>query len=419
MRWFLVLALIALPAWGAEIQFDAEPRLGGTFRVVVTGVPEEGGQATLLVLRTGAVVPVALAREGDVLRSAPIHIRRACDPEGTPSVSVQLGDTVVAATELGGGLAAPARVGPRGPDEPTVALERWDNVEMEWVAAEEMGPALFRIVLTDPSRDTTCEREALALELALAGKEFALPLEEDGPVTGKFVGEFVVALEPRGCDLGLRVTTVGGDLLTEAAVSTGACLTCTWEGASLRAPLPVLPIALAPEALVLPVGCVGEVHLARPERPDEVRWCVDGVERAGELSLTLLADAPRDVIVVALVRKGLLWERAQTTVAFVPQVKLSWVDATTGLPPTEPWPCTQPLQIRADDVTGPAPVLLVGKLGPDPRIQEIPLAESDGGVFVSGALRPADFAACAGDVLWAQFRDPRGCYSAYITLPLR
>ncbi len=418
MRWLLVLALIALPAWGAEIQFDAEPRLGETFRVVVTGVAEEGGQATLLVLRTGAVVPVALAREGDVLRSAPIHARRPCDPEGTPSVSVQLGDTVVAATELGGGLAAPARVGPR-PDGPTVALERWDNVEMEWVAAEELGPALFRIVLTDPSRDTTCERDALALELALAGKEFALPLEEDGPVTGKFVGEFVVALEPRGCDLGLRVTTVGGDLLTEAAVSAGACLTCTWEGTSLRAPLPVLPIALTPEALVLPVGCVGEVHLARPERPDEVRWCVDGVERAGGLSLTLLADAPRDVIVVVLVRKGLLWERAQTTVAFVPQVKLSWVDATTGLPPTEPWPCTQPLQIRADDVTGPAPVLLVGKLGPDPRVQEIPLAESDGGVFVSGALRPADFAACAGDVLWAQFRDPRGCYSAYITLPLR
>ncbi|HPD07189.1 MAG TPA: hypothetical protein PLC08_04925, partial [Candidatus Bipolaricaulis sp.] len=69
MRWLLVLALIALPAWGAEIKFDAEPhaepRLGGTFRVVVTGVAEEGGQATLLVLRTGAVVSVALAREGD------------------------------------------------------------------------------------------------------------------------------------------------------------------------------------------------------------------------------------------------------------------------------------------------------------------------------------------------------------------
>ncbi len=419
MKWLLALALISLPALGAEIRFDTKPALAGTFRVVVSGVAETTGQATLVVLRTGAVVHVALAREGDQLQSAPIHVRRPCDPIGAPYVSGHLGDTVVVATELGGGLSATAVVGPRS-GEAALALERWDNVDMKWIAAEEMGPALFRVVLTDPSLDTTCERDVHDLRVALAGKEFALPLTEDAPASARFVGEFVASLEPRACELWFQVKTVAGRILAETSVPAGACLICEREGATLRAPLPALPIALTPADLAIPVGCVGEVRLTRPERPDEVRWCVDGVERPGGPSLALLADFPRTVTVAALVRKGLLWERAQTTVTFVPQVRLSFVDAGTGLRATEPWPCTQPILIWAHHVVGAAPVVLVGKLGPSPRVQEIALGgTAEAGVFVSRGLRPLDFGACSGDVLWVQFKDSSGCYSAYATLPLR
>ncbi len=421
MRWMLAVALLVLPALGAEVAFETAPRLTGTFQVVVTGVAEAAGEVTLVVLGTGQVLRVDLQREGDELRSGPIFVRRACDPLGDPHLVAAVGDTIVAATDLGGGLSATARVGPRarGSDEPTLILERWDNVNMEWVGAEEMSPALFRIVLHDLSLDTSCDRDEIELPVVLGGKEFLLPLTEGAPTSGSFAGEFVVTLEPRACYLWLLAATVEGGLLAEAPLPPGACLICRWEDAALRAPLPLLPITLAPSDPLLPVGCVGEVRLAQPERPDEVRWCVDGAERVGGLSFALFADAPRTVSVVALVRTGLLWDRAETVVTFVPQLKLSFVDAATGLRASEPWPCTQEVQIKAQDVTGDAPVVVVGRLGPDPRSQEITLERAADGVFVSRPLRPADFGACAGDVLWAQYKHPSGCHTVYILLALR
>ncbi|MCX7750714.1 MAG: hypothetical protein N2320_04100, partial [Candidatus Bipolaricaulota bacterium] len=104
MRAVLMLAFVALPALGAEIRLEPGLHLGGTVHVRVTGVAEAAGQATLLVLRTGAVLTVALERVGDRLESGPIHLRRPCDLGDGLFLAVQVGDTVVAATELGGGL---------------------------------------------------------------------------------------------------------------------------------------------------------------------------------------------------------------------------------------------------------------------------------------------------------------------------
>lgn len=422
MRWLLVLAVVALPALGAEIGIEGELALGGTFRVVVRGVPEEGGRATILNLRSGEALQVELSSHAGSLRSAPVYAWRACgEVWSEPGIVVELGDTLVAASNLGGGLAVAAQVGPRsrGADEPGVVLERWEDVDRKWVPAQEMEPALFRIVLADSSQDVTCGQDVVDLPVALAGKEFVLPLTEEAPTAGKFVGQFVLALEPRMCELWLRVTTVDEKLLAEAPVPAGACLVCQQEGVELRAALARRPLSLAPADLAIPVGCVGEVRVEGVARPDEVRWCVDGAERLGGLALNLFADDPREVKVVALARHGLLWERAESTVVFVPRVKLSVVDAATGLWATEPWPCTQPVQVHAEHVSGDSLIVLVGKLGPDPRVQELTLGQSPDGLFLSPPLRPSDLAACSGDVLWVQFRDPRGCYSAYVTLPLR
>ncbi|MBC7170350.1 hypothetical protein H5T54_05430 [Candidatus Bipolaricaulota bacterium] len=416
MRWLLVL--LALPALGAELQFEGEPYLAGAFKVVVTGVAETSGQATLVVLRTGEVIRVDLRCEGARLESPPIHARRPCDPDGDPSLSVELGDTIVAATDLGGGLSRTARVGAREPGVPALAFERWDNVEMEWVPAEEVEPALFRFVVADRSLDTTCERDSFVLPVAIGGEEFSLPLVEDAPASGTFGVEFVVALEPRDSALWLQLLTVEGDPLAAVPVEGGILIAARHGGETRQVPFAPLSVALGPSGLVLPVGCVGEVRVAEPEGADEVRWWVDGAPRSGGLGLPLFADAPRSASVVALVRQGLLWGRAETEVTFVPRVGLSFVDGATGARPAEPWPCSLEVLVRADGATGPVEVM-VGRLGPDPRVQTLTLASAVDGAFVSAPIRPSDLGACAGEVLWAQFRDPRGCYTAYVILPLR
>lgn len=411
--------LVALPVLGAEIQFDGGLQLGGTFKVILTEVAEMGGQATLLVLRTGEVIRVDLRGVGGNLESPPIHVRRACDPEGDLSLSVELGDTIVAATDLGGGLATTARVGPRDPGAPAFAFERWDNVDMRWVPAEKVEPALFRFVLHDRSLDTTCGQDSFALSVAVREEEFSLSLVEEAPASGTFSGEFVVAFEPRDGALWLRVVTVDGDCLAEVPVVEGTAVV-GWRGAdTLQAQVAPLAVALESSPLALPVGCVGEVRVAKPEGADEVRWWVDGLPRDGGLALPLFADTPRSASVVAVVRQGLLWGRAELEVAFVPRIRLSFVDDDTGAYLGELWPATRSIRIRADDVQGPAPVVMVGKLGSDPHLQELTLSEGADGAFVSPPLRPADFGACPGDVLWAQFRDLYGCYTAYTTLPLR
>lgn len=422
MRWLLVMALVAVPALGAEIAFEQSPRLVGTFHVVVRGVAETAGQATLLNLRTGETLTIELRSHDGALRTAPIYARRACDePRAEAVIMVQLGDTVVAATGLGGGLAVAAPVGPRpaNPGEPTLSLERWDDLVMKWVSTEEAGPARYRIVLTDASADTTCEPDSIPLPVEVGAKTFDLALVEDAAASGRFVGEFVTVVEPRNCELLIRVLSLKGDLLLEAPAPE-ACLVCRRGDQALRAPLSSFPVTLVPSDLVLSVGCVGEVRVSGPGPVDEVRWCVDGVEQAvrGPV-LTLYADAPRSRRVVAFVRHGMRWGRAEAAVTFLPQAKLSFVAADTGLPVTEPWPCTQLLRVKVENVSGEAQTVTIGKLGADPRAQDLALEKVRDGVFLSRPIRPSDVGACAGDVLWVQYRDPRGCYTAHVTLALR
>lgn len=421
MRTFVALVLLAVPALGAEIAFEREPRLGEAFHVMVTGVPDTAGRAHLINLRTGEVLRVELWVHGGGLRSGPIHVRRPCDdPKPPHTVMANPGDVLVAATDLKGGLSATAKVGPRlrKDGEPKLTLERWDNDQMKWLPADRVIPALYRAVMEDTSQDTTCEPDRLDLSLMAGGKAFPLALGETTPTSGRFVGEFAVSVEPKACELWLRILTREGGLIGEVA-AVGEFFLCERDGQAVQIPLGMFLVELSRPELGLPVGCCGEVRVVAPERPEEVRWCIDGVERPGGLALTLCAEALRSLSVVALVRKDMLWGRAETTVTYVARVKLTLLDAESGLPVVEPWPCGKPVRVKLENVPPGVGKLSVGRLGPDPRARELGLHDVGKGVYWSEPFRPSDFGACAGEVLWAQYRDPTGCYTTYATLSLR
>jgi len=421
MRWLWVVALMALPAAGGQIAFESVPRLTEPLYIVVTGVAETAGEVTLVNLRTEELVRVGLAPGADGLRAGPIHARRACDPAVSPSLTVELGDTLIAATELGGGLAATARVGPRSQrdGELTFSLERWDDIGMKWVSAAELMPARFRIVLSSASADATCAADVVSLPVEVAGKAFELALVEDGAVSARFAGEFVVVIEPANCDLLIRVLSLGGDMLLEGP-ALGARLTCRLDGQTLTAPLPALPITLVRSHAELPVGCVGEVRVSGLAAGGAVVWCLGGIPLpVGGPVLSLYADAPRSIEVVALVRQGLNWGRAAATMTYVPQAKMSFVDAATGHPVTGPWPCTQPVRVKLENVTAAAARVTVGRLGADPRAQVLVLERSPDGALLSRSFRPAEFGACVGDVLWAQYTEEGPCNAVHAILPLQ
>jgi len=426
------LVLVAFPALGLGVSIEG-PRnpdgtlaMCGTFTVTVAGAAETTGHVTLVLLRTSEVLRVSLECDGDRLKSAPVQIRRSCDPAATQlSLVAEIGDAIAIATELGAGGCAVERVGKRlsGPGEPALSLRRMNNDTMDWVTAESVEPGLFSAGLNNLALDSTCAPETTHLTLAVGQATARLVLVEEGPVAGRFSGEIVAQMQPDAEDpeLVLHLLTTDKEPLLRAVVREGDALALTWDGVDLRRPVKFLPVELSPVDLVLPVGCMAEVRVSVPERPDEVIWFVNGVRQAVEgPSLPVCPDAPRTLDVVALVRQGLLWGRQQTTVTIVPQVRVSFISAETGLPANEPWRCAAPLQVKVEHVQGELESILVGKLGADPRPCKLPVARVGDGVWLSIPFRPAaDLGVCGGDVLWVQYVDFRGCYTAYVVLPLR
>lgn len=428
----VLLVLVALPVLGSGVAVEG-PRnpdgtlaIGGTFTLTITGAAESAGSVTVVVLRTSDVLRVSLDRDGDKLKSAPVQIRRSCDPAATQvSLVAEIGDAIAIATELGAGGCAVERVGNRllGPGEPALSLRRMNNDTMDWTSAESVEPGLFRAGLSNLALDTTCASEITYLSLSLGQATARLPLVEEGPVAGRFNGEILAQILPHieHPELVLHLLTKEKESLLSAVVREADALVLAWDGIELRRPVAFLPVELKPAGLVLPVGCMAEVRVSVPERPDEVIWFVNGVKQAAKgSSLPVCPDAPRTLDVVALVRQGLAWGRQQTTVTIVPQVRVSFVSAETGLPIDIQWPCPLPLRVKVEHVQGELESILVGKLGADPRPCMLPVARVGDGVYLSIPFRPgADLGACGGDVLWAQYVDFRGCYTAYVVLPLR
>jgi hypothetical protein len=428
----VLLVLVAFPALGLGVSIEG-PRnpdgtlaMCGTFTVTFTGAAETTGHVTLVVLRTSEVLRVSLECDGDKLKSAPVQIRRSCDPAATRlSLVAEIGDAIAIATELGDNGCTVERVGKqqRDPDEPALSLRRMNNDAMDWVKAEYAEPGLFSVILNDRALDTTCTPDTTDLTMGLGTATARLELVEEGAVSGRFSGEFVVHLQPHEQDPELVLQVLARDKtpLLNGVVREGDALTLTWEGVVVHGTVKFLPVELSPVDLVLPVGCMAEVRVSVPERPDEVLWFVNGVKQATHgLALPICPDTPRTLEVVALVRQGLLWGRQQTTVTIVPQVRVSFVSADTGTPADEPWRCSVPLQVKVEHVQGELESILVGRLGADPRPCMLPVTRVGDGVWLSIPFRPAaDLGACGGDVLWVQYVDFRGCYTAYVVLPLR
>ncbi len=424
--WAGALLLLVVSALGGEVRLDAPVssphvvELAGTLRVVVTGISEESGMATLLVLRTGVAVQVPLKRVGDRLESEGVHVQRPCDVAGAPAVAVELGDTIVVATEAGGGRCALVRVGPRASGARTLTVERRKGETMVWEKAASVAPGLFRVTLRDPSLDTTCAQEVVLVVLTVGTKAATLCLTEDAPASGRFVGEFAVEVRPDGSNLNLRVVDGDKKVLVEIGAVDGTPVRLERDNLSVEVPVALLPVQLSSTEVTLPLPCQGELRVVRPEKPDEVQWFVDAaLQHAQGRVLPLYPDGPRTLRVVVLVRDGVQWGRAEATVDFVPPVKVSFVAFDTGETVDGLWPYRGVLRVKAEHVRGELKGIMIGRLGPDPRTCELPLEDVGGGVFLSVPFRPSDFGFCGGDVLWAQHVDPRGCESTYVVLPLR
>ncbi len=424
--WGVLLALVAVSALGTEIRLEAsaDPAptvpLAGTFRVVMAEATETTGTATLVVLRTGTVVRVSLKRVGDRLESEPIHVSRSCDPAPAPAVVVELGDTIVIATEAGGGRCAMARVGPRDPGQRVLAVDRLNNDSMVWERAIAVEPALFRVTLHDLSLDTTCGADRAAVELTVGETATTLQLTEDAGTSGRFVVEIAVSVRPDGSDLKLLVTDVDKKALLETQATDGGVMRLQRGDLAVQLPVALLPVQLSAEEVTLPLPCSGELRVVQPTKPDEVRWFVDGaIQHAQGTTFPLCPDTPRTLRVAVLVRQGLRWGRAEATVVFVPPVKVSFVAADGATPVEGPWSHGEYLRVKIENVRGELRGIVVGRLGPAPRPCELPVEAVGGGTFLSIPFRPADLGFCGGDALWAQVVDPRGCSNAYDVLQLR
>ncbi len=421
MRTVLAAVLVlGVAAAGAEIRFEGEVRVGGEFRLVVSETDETSGSVSLLNLRTTEVVRFLLHKRDGVLATGPIRVRRPCDGSPLHSVLAQPGDVLVAATDLGGGTSATAQVGPRppSPGHPSVKLERWDDEQLQWVPADRLFPARYRATVEDAGKDSTCERDKAELSFMLGEKTFPILLLETSPVSGVFQGEFALVLEPKLCELWVRLLTVEGTLIGEGP-AVNECTVCPLGGSPVRIPVSLFPVEVAFPSLGIPVGCCQELRVQVPSGADEIRWCVDGVRRAAGPTLHLCGEVPQSVGVVALVRQGLMWSQAEAVVDLIPRAKLTLLDAETALPAPEPWSCAKTLRIKLEGVPRGGGKLFVGKLGTDPRTKEFSLTDVTGDLYVSPPFVPSDFLACAGDVLWVQYKDPTGCYTVYTLLPLR
>ena len=427
---FLMVLLIGIPAWAGTIQITPSPvPLRGAFTVQLMGLQAESGDVVVVNVNTGELVRVPLRSEGGKLVSEEIYALRDCDPvpEGAKYVlHVAVGHVIAAATELEDGLSTTALVAvPSG--QPSLSLYTWDATQGGWCsrkAGTTLSPGRLRIQVDDLTKDVSCEEESVPVSLALAGESTQLDLREEALAGGCFVAEVELVLEPDGMDLAVKLMHRESELL-RADFSEDASLTVTYGTLVLKYPLASLAAGLT----LYPghhedVGCPVQVSVTGAT-PDEVIWYVDGMEqpeRGGQIGLVRTQPTyPQEIPVVALVRQGALWTKAQTAVVFVPPTQISFLDAETGESVSGASVCGRKLRVRlACAYDDPTPRVWIGILGQNCSARELPVSPQGDGIYLSEEFSPDEFSACAGDVLWAQYKDP-SCPEdvAYVLLVLR
>lgn len=432
MKRLLLLAVLALGvlAWAATIQFDPAPvPLKSAFQVRVVGIQAEAGDVVVVNVNTGELVRVPLKPVDGRLVSEEIYALRDCDqpPAGAQYVlHVAMGDVLAAATELEDGLSTTALVtAPQG--RPELSLRAWDGTRNVWCPRQvghELSPGRLLVTVADPVVDVSCDQESVPLALALGDHGTQLDLREEGPAAGRFSAEIELVMEPLGSDVAIKLLHQGSELLSVTARA-GLKLVLTYSQLVVSFPLASLEAALELEPGAREdIGCQILIKVAEVEA-SEVRWFVEGIEQAErgpELRVVRSEPTyPDEIQVIALVRQGALWDKVQTSVSFVPRTEISFVDAETGEPVSGWTVCSRPMAVKLTQVyDDPAPRAWFGLLGPSCSAQEIPLIPQGEGEYLSQAILPEELGACAGDVLWAQYKDPT-CPEdvAYVLLVLR
>ena len=422
--------LVGTIAWAGTIQISPSPvPLKGAFQVEVMGIQAENGDAVVVNVNTGELLRVPLKPEGGKLVSEEIYALRDCDspPEEAKYVlHVAVGQVIAAATGLEDGLSATSSVAPpQGPA--ALSLYSWSGERNTWCpqkAEDPLSPGKLLIQVDDPSGDVSCGEESVPVVISVGGEELQLDLRETGPAAGRFTAEVVLVVEPKATNLVVKVVHQGSELLSTEFVP-GITLKVTYGTLVLEHSLAQLEAGLSLEPGAREdVGCPVRILVTGAE-PDEVVWYVAGMqqpERGRELRLIRGEPTyPEMVPIVALIRQGTVWGKAETWVSFVPPTEISFVDAETEETISGSCPCGRTLKVKLtcayDD---PMPRVWVGVLGPNCSSRALSLVRQADGEYLSEAFSTDELSACAGDVLWAQYKDPT-CLEdvAYVLLILR
>lgn len=431
-RWEkLVVSLLVLGSclWAAELRFEPEPRLLGTFQIVVVGVSDDVGEVVLFNLVTKEHLLLKLQKDGDVLKSPALQVLRHCDKltvgDAIPVRISSVGEHLVAATDLACGLSAMAKVGPRaGAGE--IRLEVWDGGE--WKPAESLGAGEHRLHVVFPPADLSCERDRLpgGLIIRAGREERQLELKEDAETSGSFTWHFSGAFEvDKRTQQLLFVLRWAENLLKVPAV----CMSVLFLAADQEflAQIRPLHVEIKPDvALFVPAGCRITLALAWPKDPEEVLWWAAGQWFAGQILELAVDDGvgklvpqyPEALVMKVFARKGETWGTTQVVVSFIPRPRLAFVDPGPAKEIVDPWPKDKEFKLRLSGAPGLPPQISVrmGKLGPHPRERVIALALVGEGVYESALLDPRDWQAEAGEVLWAQlcYPEPMQCVISVI-----
>jgi|GEM_PF-3379516 len=442
MRRLVILLGVAagMVAQAAEIRFDPDPKLLGKFQIVVDGVEEKSGKVWLLNATSGQLWEIPITLEGGILKTPVLQAVRPCDTPDPDAKAIEItsvGDTLVAATELGCGLSVTRKVGAR---EGKPALEVQILSQDEWKPVDALSTGRFRVLIKAPFLDRTCDPDPLpgGLVLEVGNERKCVPLQESDLTTGEFVFEFQGKLEldrEKGALL-YRMEWDGGGW-SFPGLCQSVIFHTAWgkehtleENVELKLKVATLEVRVGPTAVFLPVGCRARLELLWPEEPDEVLWRVSGwgwtsgkvLELAAEESSFSLPTFPYALLAQVFARTGENWGTVQIAITVVERPSLSFVDPVSG-EKLESLSADAPFKIRVENALGLMDETLkvrVGKLGLHPMPKAIELHRVEDGTYESTSLNPHDWQTKPGDFLWAELDYPAPITCAIAALlPLR
>ncbi len=424
----IAVLCMAVPTLAAQVEIVPSPvPLDGLFHVVVRGDIGLGDSVTVLNLRTMEHVTLDLTCAGDRWVTEAVQAVRTCvceSAEAAARLDVQLGDTLVAATEAGEGRSTTTRVSYREriPGEPHLFLRRFDTEEMDFVyAGVEIPSGLYAIEIHDARKDVSCDLDTIEdVPGAFGREELLIDLEEIEVASGRFMVMFQLDIYPVDQELRVVLSNADGEIVMDLPWEKDLWFGADYGHRVVAAEVVPLAVSLSETQLSLPVGCSHHVYVIEPDDADEYRWYEDGKLLSTDDRVTVGGFVSHDwKTVTAFARSGVQWGVAEFTYRVTPPPTVSFRDPATGQVARQPWPSTGAVQIMLEDVyTGEAPVVDIGVLGGDRQHMTLETQVNEA-TWVSAAFRPVDRGWYAGDVLWVEYKDKDGCSAAHTYATLR